>query len=155
MTPIQIRQAAAQATVARFDGRPLAWGRDDCARMAAFHIKRLGHKVSLAKAGSYHSAAGAVRAIRRAGHASLAAAVDAHGLPRIAPARAMMGDLIGLRADGAPEADGPEAGGEGWVALMVCLGNGRALGFLEGRCGVIQPLEIAIAWRASPCRKRP
>lgn len=151
MTPIQIRQAAAQATVARFDGRALAWGRDDCARMAAFHIKRLGHKVSLAKAGSYHSAAGAVRAIRRAGHASLASAVDAHGLPRIAPARAMMGDLIGLRADGAPD----DASEGGWVALMVCLGNGRALGFLEGRCGVIQPLEIAIAWRASPCPQRP
>lgn len=147
MNPLQLRQAAAQATLARFDGRRLAWGRDDCARLAAFHLKRLGHKVSLAKAGSYSSLTGAVRAVKRAGYESLAAAVDDHGLARIAPARVLVGDLIGLQADSDE--------GEGWVALMVALGNGRALGFLEGRCGVVQPRDIAIAWRASPCPKRP
>src|SRR3546814_16594592 len=37
---------------------PFKWGRYDCARVIAHQAKKLGHKVSLAKAGSYSSALG-------------------------------------------------------------------------------------------------
>lgn len=132
---------AAHAAVVRFDGRPLVWGREDCARLAAFVMRRLGHKPSLAKAGSYSSATGALRALRRLGYETLADAVDAQGLLRIPPAMARPADIIGLT----PEEAGP------WCALTVALGNGRVLGFQGGQARILQPnqpaLSSAIAWR--------
>lgn len=124
------RRDAAQAAVDRFVGRPLAWGRDDCVRMAAFAARKRGRPVSLAKAGSYSSLRGALVALRRTGFASLEAAVDAQGLEPIAQAFALPCDLIGL-----PTAEpGP------WLALTIYLGNGRVLGFQEGACKILQPL---------------
>ncbi|MFN3584830.1 DUF6950 family protein [Phenylobacterium sp.] len=135
------RRDAAQAAFDRFNGRALAWGRDDCLRLAAFDLRKMGRAVSLAKAGSYSSLAGALRALRRTGFATLAEAVDAEGLVRIPPAAALPADLLG----GTPHEGGP------WVALGVVLGNGRVLGFQNGFCGVLQPtpedLATAIAWR--------
>lgn len=135
------RVAAAQAAVDRYLGRPLAWGKDDCVRLAAFALRKQGRAVSLAKGGSYSSLRGALAALDRAGFASLEAAVDAQGLERIAPAFVLPGDLIGLQA----AEDGP------WLALTVALGNGRVLGFQDGSCKVLQPrLDLAaraMAWR--------
>ena len=53
------RVAAAQATLDRFKARPFRFGTNDCARMVAFHLKQLGLRVRLAKAGSYRSTLGA------------------------------------------------------------------------------------------------
>lgn len=132
------RRDAAQATIDRFHGKPLAYGRDDCVRMAVFCLRKLGVRVSLLKAGSYRSELGAARALRRTGFATLAEAVDAQGLPRIAPAMALPGDLVGLPAP------------NGQVGLAVAVGNGRVLAFWETAqaCTVIQPLEYVCAWRA-------
>lgn len=135
------RRDAAQAALDRFQGRPLVWGRDDCIRLAAFALRKMKRRVSLAKAGEIRSAAGALRALRRTGFADLAAAVDAQGLMRIPPAAALPADLIGLPTDE-----------EGFgYALTVCVGNGRVLGFQTGVCGVMQPrpegLLNAVAWR--------
>ena len=129
------RQQATQATVDHFQGKPLAYGKDDCARMVAFCLKRLGLKVSLLKAGSYSSELGAAKALKRLGYGSLVEAVDAHGLPRIAPAKAVLGDILALPAE--------RFGG----ALMIAVGNGRAFGYFDGRFQVGQPLLFEAAWR--------
>jgi hypothetical protein len=129
------RQQAVEATVQRFAGRPLAYGRDDCARMAAFLVKRLGVKVRLAKMPRYASAVGAARALATLGVADLAEVVDLAGLPRIAPARAVVGDLLGL------------PGPDDTVALHVSLGSGTSFGLVDG---VFQPGRVHLvltAWR--------
>ncbi len=134
------RRDAAQAAFDRFNGKPFAWGRNDCVRLAAFVLREMKRPVSLVKGGEYHSARGALRALARAGFPSLDAAVDAQGLMRIPPAAALQADLIGLPAE-----DGD------WIALAVALGNGRILGFAGGVGQVGQPrpevLRTAFAWR--------
>jgi hypothetical protein len=135
--PIMVRRvAAAQATLDRFKDRPFALGKDDCARMAVFHLKQFGHRPKLAPAGSYSSLLGARRALTRAGFATLADAVDALGLARIPPAAAVVGDLLML------------PGIDEFGALAVALGNGRVVAWHEDAAGacVIQPVEFLTAW---------
>ena len=131
------RVAAAQATLDRFKDAPFALGKNDCARMVAFHLRKLGVAVKLAKAGSYSSALGGRRALKRLGFGSLAEAVDAHGLLRIPPAAAAVGDLLELPAE------------DSFGALGVALGNGRVLAYHQDATGavVVQPLEYVAAWR--------
>lgn len=143
---MQRRAAAAQATLDRFAGKAFAWNAQDCVRMAAFHLRRLGHKPQLARAGSYRCALGARRALARAGHDSIAAAIDALGLPRIPMAAAIVGDVGMLPSDAETDA--------ALGAVIVCLGNGRWLGFAADaghRCVVFQPVlggVEGVAWRA-------
>lgn len=140
MNPMIRRQMAAQATIDRFQGKPLAYGKDDCARMSVFCLKKLGLKVSLLKAGTYKSPMGAARVLKGLGHDSLSDAVDALGLPRIAPAMCLPGDLMAL-----PTESGSDFG------LAVAVGNGRVLAFWGGAggvCTVVQPLQFAHAWRS-------
>ena len=138
MSVLLQRQQAAQAAVARFKGQPLIYGKNDCVRLAAFVLRKMGHRPQLAKAGSYSTALGAVRALERAGYEDLAAAVDALGLPRIAPAAAWVADLVLLPAEG------PFGG-----ALSVAVGNGRVLGYHEdvGGADILQPVQYLAAWR--------
>ena len=137
--PAMVRRVAAtQATVARFQDVPFAWGREDCARMVVFHLRALGIPIAMAKAGSYSSALGAARAMRRFGVESLSEALDKHGLERIAPASAAAGDIIAM-----PSADS-------FDALAIALGNGRVLGYHEdapGGATVLQPVLFITAWR--------
>lgn len=137
------RRDAAQATLDRFVGVPFHWGKADCVRLAAFNLRQLGYRPRLSKGGAYGSFRGAVKALGLAGFADLMAAVDAQGLPRIAPSQALPGDLVAL------------PGEEGWPALTVALGNGRVLGWKADRpdCGVMQPIEPLTAWRARPCHR--
>lgn len=137
--PMVRRVDAVQATIDRFRDKPLKLGTDDCVRMAAFALRKQGVKASLLKAGSYSSETGARRAMKRLGYETLADALDALGLPRIAPAACLPGDILSLRA-----ADGDD------LALAVAVGNGRALGFWEaaGVCTVFQPLAYHAAWRS-------
>lgn len=131
------RVEAAQTTVDRFKGRRFRFGTNDCARMVAFHLRQLGLSVRLAKAGSYRSRLGATRALRRLGHDSLAAALDGHGLLRIAPAAAVVGDIVELPGE-------PPFG-----ALSVAVGNGRVLGYHQDCAGaeILQPTAFVAAWR--------
>ena len=134
------RVEAAQATLDRFRDRPLRLGRDDCVRMVAHHLRKLGYRVKLPAAGSYSTVRAAVKALRARGHASLGDALDALGLDRIAPAAAVAGDILML-----PGAD--QLG-----ALTIALGNGRVVGYHEDAPGavVLQPLDYDAAWRVSP-----
>lgn len=137
------RVAAAQAAVKAFLGKPLDWGKTDCVRMVACDLKHLGHKPRLSRGGYYKTPLGARKALKRAGFASLEAALDDLGLPRIGYAAALPGDICALSS------------GEDWPGLAVALGNGRILAFsaAHGVCAVGQPRpdEILTVWKAGPC----
>jgi hypothetical protein len=132
------RQQVAQAAVDRFKGEPLIFGKNDCARMAAFVLRKFGHSPKMARAGTYSNAIGAVRALQRSGHASLEAWIDSLGLERIAPAAALPGDLVLL-----PAAE-PFGGG-----LTIAVGNGRVLGYHDDldAAEVLHPVVYVTAWR--------
>ncbi len=132
------RKAIGDAAMARFQHQPFAYGKNDCARLAAFVLRRRGHAVQLAKAGSYRTALGAKRGLERAGYETLADAIDAIGLPRIAPAAALPCDLVLIPG-------GESFGG----AITIAVGNGRVLGYHEDIEGadVLQPVEFVAAWR--------
>lgn len=138
MSEMLRRQRAAQATVDRFRSVPFAYGKNDCARLAAFVLRQMGHKPGLAKAGSYSSALGAARALKRLGHDDLASALDALGLLRIPPIAVLPGDLIMVPGEG------PFGG-----AIAMAVGNGRVLGYHEDLDGadILQPVQFVGAWR--------
>jgi hypothetical protein len=135
-----VRVAAAQATLDRFKDRPFAWGKYDCARLAAYHARKMGYRPSLSKAGPYASAGSARAALKRLGFSSIIEAVDGMGFERIPPAAAMVGDLVAMPAVDA------------LGAIAVVLGNGRVLGYHADAVGaaVLQPNEIDVAWRIKP-----
>ena len=136
MTPLERRHAATEATLAKYRAQPFKWGRYDCARVIAHQAKKLGHKVSLAKAGSYSSALGAKRALAKVGYAHLAEALDDH-LPRIAPASALLGDIMEIEGDGS------------LGSMGVYVGNGRIFCYheLHELPVIFQPAAPLAAWR--------
>jgi len=142
-----LRVEAAQATLDRFRGRPFAWGENDCARLAADVLRRLGYKPNLSQFGAYRSDRAARRALKSRDMASVLDWMDSiPGLARIAPAAALPGDIIAFPGQG------------GWDGLAVAIGNGRVLAFTEaaegGACSIVAAkLEFAdAAWSAPPCR---
>jgi hypothetical protein len=135
---LQQRVKAAQRTLDAFKEHEFEWGRYDCGQMVFYHLRRLGRRVAFAPVGSYDSALGAKRVLKAAGVETMAGLLDKWGLPRIAPAAALVGDLIQLPGDA-------DIG-----ALTVYVGNGRVLGYHESAVGAVamQPLEMLTAWRA-------
>lgn len=136
------KRDAAQAALDAFQGQSLVWGKRDCLKLAVGHLRSLGHQIGLAKAGSYKTALGARRALRKAGYRSLIEAVDSRGLERIAPAAMVAGDLAALPGD------------NGFAALAIAVGNGRLLAFHPDGGGsdvmaavVVQPIAFVAAWR--------
>lgn len=138
-SPLDRRVAAAQATLDRFKNVPLRLGRNDCARMVAYHLRKLGHRVKLPPSGSNASARSARREMAKLGYETLEQAMDAFRFERIAPTAAVAGDVIMLPA--------AELG-----ALTVALGNGRVCGYHEDAAGavVMQPIDWVAAWRVEP-----
>lgn len=138
---LQARREAFAKTVAYYEGRPLVWGRTDCSRIIARHLRHMGHKPTLAKAGSYSSLVGAVRALKRTGFASLPEAIDGMGLQRIPPSAALIADILALPGDGDLH------------ALQIVAGNGRVWGHhvdSDVPCFIQPTLDVAIAWRVEP-----
>jgi hypothetical protein len=138
MSDVMVRRvAAAQATLDEFLGKPFQWGRSDCARMIAAHLRRLGYKVQVPSKGSYATPKSALKALRARGFESMADAIDAVGLERIAPAEAVAGDIVCGDS------------GDPFGALGVKLSNGRLLGYHEHIAGaaVLQELNLERAWR--------
>jgi hypothetical protein len=144
--PIVVRSQAAQGCIDRFSGKPMAWGKVDCARIVAHNLRGLGIGTSLVKGLTYSTEIGAVRALRSLGCKGMGDAMDAIDRAfRIPPAMATIGDVIGMACEG-----------ELWdMALVVAVGNGRVLGIKDGVCGILQPdMNHALAaWRCNPCRK--
>jgi len=146
-TPLTRRVKAAQAVVDRYDGRKFAWGEVDCIRPVMEVMLLLGRDFPVAKLGSYTTAIGAQRIVRKNfGVTSLPVAIDTLGLPRIGYASALPADIVAL-----PGED------DRWPALCIYLGNNRVLGFGERDgavvCGVMEPLHVLFAWRVDPCPK--
>lgn len=137
--PLIIRRDAAQATLDAFADQPFEWGKYDCGKMLAAHLKAMGHSVRVAPAGTYKTAIGAKGALRRMGFASLIDALDAR-FPRISPAAAIVGDVIAMPSEGPLD------------AIAIAVGNGRALAYHESVAGavVVQPLTMLAAWRVDP-----
>lgn len=134
----QTKGHAAEACRARFDGKAFEYGKRDCAQLAAHLLRARGVATPPLKGVRYSSLAGAVKALRKSGCADLLAAIDALGLVRIAPARAVAGDLIAM-----PSGEGCPFG----CALAVAAGNGRAFGFFDGVGQSVVPHEYVAAWR--------
>ena len=114
------RIAAAESAIARFAGQPFAWGRRDCLRLVAHALRELGHAPPLRDAGDYRTLLGARRALKRTGHATLDAWVDAWGLQRIPPAAALPADVLAFPSEH-----------PSLPALAIVLSNGRVLGYVE------------------------
>lgn len=133
------RQRAVEATMAYVRGRKFRLGKLDCARMTAFHLKQLGWRVRLSKIGTYKTALGAKAALKRIGCATVVDAIDALGLERIAPARALPGDVVSFPCD-------HELG-----ALGIAVGNGNMLAFHElHELPVVMAMSgVNIAWKAA------
>lgn len=136
MTPLQIRHAAIEATMARYRDQPFAWGSVDCAKIAGFHLTQMGYAIRIAKAGSYKTPLGARRALRRLGYATLGQMADDIGLTPIAPARMLLGDLAEIPGDN--------------PIGTICLyaGNGNLFGFHQDHPSLVtlQPQQILRAW---------
>lgn len=141
MSDIMVRRvAAAQTTLDEFVGKPFRWGHNDCARLVAAHLRRMGYKVRVPSKGSYASPRSALKMLRARGFESMAAAIDAVGLQRVAPAEAVAGDIVQGES------------GDAFGALGVKLSNGRLLGYHEHAVGaaVLQEVSLQIAWRVTP-----
>jgi hypothetical protein len=135
------RRDAAERTLRTWETRPQKLGSADCVRMTAAHLRLLGYKVKLPPAGSYRTVNSAMKALEKAGHDSISAALDALGLERIAPAATIVGDIILMPAE-------HELG-----ALVIVMGNGRVAGWHDDHAEgvvVMQPLQMIAAWRVDP-----
>lgn len=134
------RAAVAQSCMDRFSGREVVAGKRDCGKLTAHAMHGMGRSAKLLTGARHTDWSGALRYIRRKGHADLVSLMDATGLARIAPAAALPGDIIGL----------PSQPGDGFgCSLTVALGNGRVLG-LNPTSGLIEPMIphlFIAAWR--------
>ena len=130
------RVTAAQKTYDRFKEQPFDWGKADCSRILAYHLRQFGHKPALARFGAYKTAIGARAALKRAGFGSVGDVLDAMGLRRIPPAAALVGDIVQGES------------GDPFGAHAVYLGNGAMLGFHEDAPGATSLRRIALldAW---------
>lgn len=143
LPPLVRRRNAAQDALDHWRPRKWLMGENDCLRMFARHARLLGHRIKIPPARSYRTVKGALKKLEELGHESLPAAIDSLGFGRIAPAAAVVGDLVQLPGDD-----------ERLPALTIALGNGRVVGWHEsvahGGAEVLQPLELVTAWRIEP-----
>lgn len=141
MNPMIRRVAATEAVMKRFNGKAFRWSSNDCVRMVALHLRKLGYRISLPRAGSYSSLKGALKALKAAGFSSVEEALDSLQLPRIPLAYALPGDILA-----APGADGI-------TALWIFIRPGRALGFheeSETATLIVPNADQVICWKADP-----
>jgi hypothetical protein len=130
-----LRVQNAQMTRDRWIGVPFKWGAADCIQMAAHHLRQVGRDVPALPA--YRSATGAAKALKVKGFATIAAALDGHGLERIAPASVRVGDILSMDAD------------HRLGALVVYLGNDALIGWHESVdvAVLMRRLTALTAWR--------
>jgi len=121
-------------TIDAFAPHAFAFGKYDCGKMVISHLKAMGWTISTG--GTWQTAIGLKRFLRRHG-GSGAAAIDGWGVPRIAPACAILGDIVEMEGE-------PPFG-----AFGVCVGNGRVLAYHEDADGaaILQPRNLIAAWR--------
>lgn len=139
-SPLERRVAAAQATLDRFKDHPFAWGKFDCVRLASYHLRQMGYRPKVPPTG-YKSLRSAKAALVKAGFDTLAQALDAMGLERIAPAASLVGDIVQWPSEN-----------DLIGALGVQLGNGRTVAYHPAAPGAValQLEQWVAAWRVHP-----
>lgn len=134
LPPLLIRQRAVEAVQARFAGARWQWGKADCAQVAAALVKALGWK--LPRVPRYRTEAQAQERLAALGCETLPQLAASIGLPRIAPAAAVLGDLVAT------------AGTSPLGTLGIAMGNNAWLGFHEDHEGLVTMRGlITTAWR--------
>lgn len=133
---IQIKARAAAETFEKFDGKEFQLGKNDCAKMVAFHLKKCGHKLSVFKAGAYSTEVGARLAMKRIGVTSLTEAMDRNFQRYDAPIMAVTGDVVAIPAEG-----------ETGDAMGIVLHKGNVLAFLNGVCAELSVSEYVASWK--------
>lgn len=133
-----LRVQATQATVDRFLGKAYKLGTVDCGRMLGLHLRRMGRAVEVPKIGAYSTYPGALKWLKNRGHDSLESYLDSLGLVRIAPAQALVGDILTLESV------------EALSAPVIYVGDGRYLGFHEEHAVAVlmKPSAFVTGWRA-------
>ncbi len=135
MSDLELRAKNVNATQSKFGAKPFKWGGCDCAKMLAFHLRKFGHKVP--RATGYRSALTAKKKLLSLGYETLPALIDGIGLQNIAPASALLGDVVSFACD-------DPLGGVG-----IVHGNGNMMCFHEDHLTpVIMSMDqIDQAWR--------
>lgn len=134
---LEQRVAMVNAVRDKYDNQDFVLGSMDCVHMINYGLGQLERAVNLIKLGSYSTPAGARRALRKAGFASLREAVTGQGFYELdAPSMAWPGDILAL-----PPAEDED------VALAWMASNGRAFGFWQGKAQFFQPIAFETAWR--------
>lgn len=131
------RAAATERTKLAFIARPFDWTRQaTCVHLVRRQLLEMGHQVPPVP--TFRTPIGAKRALTKRGWSTVAEMVDAQ-LPRIHASEAIVGDILEL-------ASSDMLGG----GLVVAVGNGRAMGYLEGSTAltILQPRAFGLAWRA-------
>lgn len=136
------RQAAVIKVQARFDGKSFLLGRRDCVTLSAVLLRALGHTVP--KVPPYKTDLAAARALKSQGVNDLAGLIDKLGLERIAPASALLGDLLFL--------PGADEVGNSIGALVIAIGNGAGMGFHQDHRGLVRmrDMDVQAAWKTLP-----
>lgn len=137
----QIKRAAAtQQTFSMWNGKRFKWGKADCAKLAIYHLRAMGHQPKIKGLGDWRTPDTAAEALERVGWKDLVDAVDAQGFDPIIPAFARIGDIAVI------EADFPHG------CLVVCVGPDQWLGLHEDAEGftVLNVMQFMKAWRV-PC----
>lgn len=132
------RRNATLVTVERFKAKRIDWSKAaTCIHMARTQLDRMGHAVPPVP--MFRSRLSATREMNKRGWGSLADIMDSvPTIYRIPPAAALIGDILEL--DSAEDRFG---------SLVVVIGNGRVLGWLEGVADalILQPQTYKTGWR--------
>jgi hypothetical protein len=120
----------------RYAGRDLDYFEYDCGKLVIEHLRRMDWDIP--KVGDWRSKLGLAKFIRRNG-GSGGAVLDGWGLERMAPARAIIGDIVEMPGE-------PPFG-----AFGLCLGNGAVLAWSEhevagDRAAILRPTQFVAAW---------
>ncbi|MDZ7824497.1 MAG: hypothetical protein U5K75_11005 [Ahrensia sp.] len=131
------RRDATQATVDKWLNQPFSWGAADCAKMTLDHLRNMGHRPKIAKAGAWKTAASASAAVRRMGCGDLVDVIDKMGHVRINGAQAIAGDIAAIEAT------------HSMGCLCVCIGPNQWLSLHQEADGftVIAIDQFLAAWR--------
>jgi hypothetical protein len=133
---LNARADATRRTAAKYRAKPFSWAnRATCIHLARTQLRNLGHMPPPIP--DFRSALGARRALLRAGFSSVSDLLDSL-LPRISPARMLVGDLAVIEGD------------EGFDGIVVSAG-GKMLGWNEADASGLRILvvrEYLGAWRS-------
>lgn len=137
------RVESTQKTIDYWLGQEFEWGVADCGQMVGWHLEQAGITTPLKDARAYTTDIGAKRAMKALGADSMEDLIDRLGFERIAPAMAIVGDIVGL--PGGTDDDQ-------WTALGVHTGQDKILAFAAAENDVARVHSgsasvVTIAWR--------